>query len=84
MNNDRDALATLREILGAKQRHRHRALRPPEPGRVQKLSVSVAREGGAVVDLAAARAEKRGTLDHGVTTDAVDEGGAGGVSTDAR
>jgi len=44
----------------------------------------MAREGGAVVDLAAARAEKRGSVDHGVTTDDVDEGGEEGVSTDAR
>jgi integrase len=83
------SLATLREILGhssvtVTERYAH--LNPGlfKAEDLLKLSVSLTREGGAVVDLAAARAEKRGTLDHGVTTDAVDEGGEEGVSTDAR
>ncbi|HLK91516.1 MAG TPA: site-specific integrase [Polyangia bacterium] len=67
------SLGTLREILGhssvtVTERYAH--LRPDlfKPEDLLKLSVGLSREGGEVVDLAAARAAKRSTDSHaGVT-----------------
>jgi hypothetical protein len=67
------SLATLREILGhssvaVTERYAHLRADLFKPGDLLQLSVGMSREGGAVVDLAAARAEKRGTPGHGVDT----------------
>jgi len=77
------SLATLREILGhssvtVTERYAHLRSDLFKPEDLLKLSVGMSREGGAVVDLAAARAQKAGENGQGMTTGKVDEADARG------
>lgn len=76
------SLAVLREILGhssvtVTERYAHLRADLFRPEDLLKLSVGMSREGGAVVDLAAARSEKAAQDGHEMTTAIVDESEAG-------